>query len=725
MLKFLKTKYKFWFPGFVVSTLFLLTSIIFHSSFSYMGNTDNSIMDLVLSNYKLLLVSFIFQLVLAYLVIGIGLNIIVRLAVLSISRFFRCKMNFLHSGFFIAVVIFIFWILQFLKMLVMYPQVFSDSFAQKSPILERFQIYLTSSSFPAFFEAPQAILLFILLLFFSIEIFSRIWDKRTFLLNHIYSISTEIALTFKKYRLKFLAVTFTIVVLLCVNLLYSFQKNKNIRNKHLNLLILGADALRPDHISAYGYFRKTTPTIDILIRNGTSFKNVYTALPRTFPAWVSILCSQYPFEHGIRHMFPTTKTRNKRFYTLAHYLKEQGYETSVYGDLAADIFPRIDLGFDAIDTPNLNFKLLIQQVIIKSHPYLYSFFLNNLGTRIFPSIRQEIHFNDPKFIVEKVKNRLSDYTKGDKQPFFINAWFSLTHFPFSAPYPYYKKFSAPDYKGPYKYYKNRLLTKNASDESSEEDKKQVRALYDGGVLAFDDAVKEILSHLRENDLLEKTLIVILSDHGENIDEKNYGFGHGEHLRGKYSLNIPFILHGPGIYPKESSQIVSSIDMVPTVIEALGFPATDSFKGESLFREKQAAVGAYTETGIWFENVSNFFFQKKRILYPGIAGLSTIDFNYNDEIIVQDFQENLINMAKHRAIITKEGFKLIYMPLQDRIEFELYDLKQDPDEKVNLALKRPDLLNKLKNIFYTFLKEKDSNIIFHEGFILPVFKEPIF
>lgn len=691
-----------------------------------MGNTDNSIMDLVLANYKLLLASFLFQLILVYLFIGIGMNVIIRTALSPVNLFFKNKMEWINSPFFQATLIFILWVLQFLKMLVSYPQVFSDSFAQKSVFLAHFQNFLTSSLSPAFFEIPQTILFYLFLTLFSFTILKAIWTKRVQLQRIFSFCSSDFSLIFKKNRLKILTIPLSMMVLLLVNFLYSHQGDNAKQKARLNLLILGADALRPDHMSGYGYYRKTTPTIDSLILNGTSFKNVYTALPRTLPAWVSILCSQYPFEHGIRHMFPTTKSRNKNFYSLAHYLKEQGYETSVYGDLAADIFPRIDLGFDTIDTPNLNFKLLIQQVIIKSHPYLYSFLLNNIGTQLFPSIRQEIHFNDPKFIVQNVKNRLSDYSGNTSKPFFINAWFSLTHFPFSAPYPYFKKFTAPDYNGPYKYYKNRLLTKDASNESSEEDKKQVRALYDGGLLAFDDAVKEILDHLKNHKLLDNTLVVILSDHGENIDEKNYGFGHGEHLRGKFSLNIPFVLHGPGIKPKESQQIASSTDIVPTIIEALGLPSNSSFKGESLlFQEKQHPVGAYMETGIWFENVSGFFFQKKRILYPGIAGLSTIDFNFKDEIIVQDYQENLINMAKHRAIITKDNFKLIYMPLQDKIEFGLYDLTQDPEETIDLALTRPDLLKKLQKVFYAFLKERDSNIIFHNGFILPVFNEPVY
>lgn len=56
---------------------------------------------------------------------------------------------------------------------------------------------------------------------------------------------------------------------------------------------------------------KTTPTIDILIQQGTNFHNVYTVVPRTFPAWVSIVTSQLPMKHHISHMFPMAVTRKQ------------------------------------------------------------------------------------------------------------------------------------------------------------------------------------------------------------------------------------------------------------------------------------------------------------------------------------------------------------------------------------------------------------------------------
>lgn len=84
------------------------------------------------------------------------------------------------------------------------------------------------------------------------------------------------------------------------------------------------------------------------------------------------------------------------------------------------------------------------------------------------------------------------------------------------------------------------------------------------------------------------------------------------------------------------------------------------------------------------------------MYPNITGISTIDFNYHDEITVTPYYEYCITIAKHRCIIAN-NYKLIYMPTHyGSIEYELYDLSNDIDESNNIfttSLPQSEMLKK--------------------------------
>jgi len=135
------------------------------------------------------------------------------------------------------------------------------------------------------------------------------------------------------------------------------------------------------------------------------------------------------------------------------------------------------------------------------------------------------------------------------------------------------------------------------------------------------------------------------------------------------------------------------------------------------------IQAYSETGIWFENTSNLFFQKQRIMYPDVTGISTIDFGYKDEVFVMPEYDNLIQIAKHRMIISG-NYKLIYTPMKDRVEYQLYNLKNDPKEKKDLSKIDKSKLREMKEIFFERMK-KDSNIVIKNEYLIPAFNEPVF
>jgi hypothetical protein len=209
------------------------------------------------------------------------------------------------------------------------------------------------------------------------------------------------------------------------------------------------------------------------------------------------------------------------------------------------------------------------------------------------------------------------------------------------------------------------------------DIRQVNDLYDGGVAAADAAAGEVLRFLETSGLLSNTVIVLLADHGENLYETGMGMGHGEHLRGEWATRIPFLVAAPGALHTALNRVAglgSAVDITPTLAALLGLPRQEKWEGRDLSwhvtgRGSRPAPGtAYSETGIWFSDRGDHFFQKQRIMYPDIVRLSEVDFKNNREVVLRgEGYPGVVVLAKHRA--WREGrYKLLYIPLRDGIRW---------------------------------------------------------
>jgi len=696
-------------PGLIISGIFFIYSIIINMSFSYMGNTSSNVVNFIISHYKFLILFYFLKIIIIYALIGIISSVFFYYGILYLTTIANKSISEKLISVYTALLTFIIAFLQLCKSIINYPQLYLDTIFNKNSIYNYFQTALTNNFSPTFFSIVQLIILLPFLAAFGIYTYNLILSKRNqltlWLLSHT-------------IKTKTIVVALVIFIVAIVTVTVSIPHKKNIDKP--NIIILASDALRQDHFSGFGYHRQTTPHIDTLIASGSTFYNVYTVVPRTFPAWVSILTSQLPNKHGIGHMFPMASARDKDFTTLPKILSQHGYYTSIVGDFAADIFPRINVGYDTVKAPTFNMRVMIKQIILKNHIFLLPFLTNRIGFALFPEIREFAEFADPKFVVDDIKSEINKSIKANK-PFFITTFFSITHFPYPACYPYYNYFTDTSYNGPFKYSKNRVVSLDSKGVASEyqpslQEIEYIHALYDGCLYAFDEAVGKVIQYLKDKNLYDNTIIIILSDHGENLYEHEYGMGHGEHLRGKYSLVIPCIFSGPGIPHGQYRAIRSAIDIAPTILDVVSIQQPQSFDGTSLFKSHNRIFDAYCETGIWFDNSGNFFFQKKRIMYPDITGISTIDFDHNDEITVTPYYENLITIAKHRCIIANNT-KLIYMPTHYGIEYELYDISKDPEERNNIY-KTSQQSNVMKQKLFSIFKHY-GRIKLYNGYFIPV------
>lgn len=466
-----------------------------------------------------------------------------------------------------------------------------------------------------------------------------------------------------------------------------------------NVLLIVIDSLRSDHLSINGYGRDTTPVIDSLAERGAIFEKVIVDLPRTFPSWITMMTGQYSMIHGVRHMFPTAEQRRLIHPPLPKIMAKEGWQTAVAADFAGDIFPRIDLGFQAVDAPDFTFDDLVKIRNLEIHPLSMAFLDNAAGEAVYPAIREMVYNCDPAALAGRVSERLRSFDRD--RPFFLAVFFSATHIPYAAPGPYYRRYAKDGYSGPHRFQKKDLLmTENNLTPS---DRRHLVDLYDGALRAVDDQVGAILAELEDLGYADNTIIAVTGDHGENFYEYYSEVGHGNHLKGPHAVTTPLVIHSPDRkFPvRRVKWQARSVDLAPTLAELAG-AAMPKTAGRSLVPMLKGVEAehrlAYSETGLWYVNEGPFFFQEKRIKYPGVTQLCEVDGEWRNEVVIKNRYQPLVTAAKHR-MISDGRFKLIVMPTAEGVRAELYDIAADPRETRDLSEELPgktaEMMEKLK------------------------------
>jgi arylsulfatase A-like enzyme len=313
----------------------------------------------------------------------------------------------------------------------------------------------------------------------------------------------------------------------------------------LNVVLIGVDTLRPDHMAAYGYRHDTMPNAGRLATEGVLFENTVAPSPWTLPSFATIFTSLYPTQHGAVHFRNTIRDECP---TLAELLKANGYAT--YGVINA--------------------------------PYLKAKYKLNRGFD---------YYNMTPIDGRNAEGTTSDALdwidmRGDA-PFFLFVHYFDPHLPYWPPAPYDTIFD-PDYSGrlrntynPKRLPAMRLRNFDEMKAVSQDDWDHIRALYDGEVAFTDEAIGNLLGGLEEKGLLKNTLIVFLSDHGEEFFEHE-GFEHGHSLYDEL-LRVPMIFSLPGRLPEgvRISRQVRLVDVAPTILDLLDLEPGPHFEGVSL------------------------------------------------------------------------------------------------------------------------------------------------
>jgi arylsulfatase A-like enzyme len=320
-----------------------------------------------------------------------------------------------------------------------------------------------------------------------------------------------------------------------------------------NVVLISIDTLRPDHLGCYGYDRQTSPTIDRLAREGVRFENAFSSTTWTLPAHLAMLTSLPDIVHNVQ---TEASTLDQSRITLAEIMKAHNYHTTgiFTGPFMMPVFG-LNHGFDDYLDKTLYDKSLD-------------------GAEIFNEAEKGETTSGAMDEVET----LLDQSKNE--PFFLFLHLFDVHADFDPPAPYDTMFD-PNYEGEVTgidVMNNPAINKDMPPK----DFNHLLSLYDGEIRFVDEAgIARLVDMLTERGLIDKTLIILTSDHGEEFFEHGV-IGHRQNLYDT-TLRIPLIFWGPKLLPagKVVKEQVRIIDIMPTILDLLGLPQSPEGLGKSV------------------------------------------------------------------------------------------------------------------------------------------------
>ncbi|MGB6867431.1 MAG: sulfatase-like hydrolase/transferase [Candidatus Aminicenantaceae bacterium] len=379
----------------------------------------------------------------------------------------------------------------------------------------------------------------------------------------------------------------------------SFSRLK--KNREFNYILITVDTLRADRVHCYGFPLVDTPTMDLFASKGVLFERCISQTPLTLPSHTSLMTGTYPLFHGVRDNGGYLVPQE--LLTIAEILKDKNYQTAAFvASYVLDSKWGIDQGFD----------YYFDQFDLSKYKSISLGNVQRRGDEVIDEAMKwlDVHKNEQFF-----------------------TWVHLydPHTPYEPPSPFREK------------YPNRP--------------------YLGEIAYTDSLLGQLWGYLEQNNLTENTILIFASDHGESLGE------HQESTHGFFvyqaGIHVPLIFVTPfkDLHGIRRSDVVSLVDIMPTILEMNGEIFPPQIQGSSLLPlffndERNEESFAYSET-----------------YYP------RLHYGWSDLKTIQEGR-----------------FKLIIAP-----ELELYDLTDDPEEQTNLVSAFPEETRRLMRTAEQFIE----------------------
>jgi len=465
-----------------------------------------------------------------------------------------------------------------------------------------------------------------------------------------------------------------------------------------NVVLIVLDTVRADHLSCYGYNRRTSPNIERLAEEGVLFENAFSAGAWTPPSHASLFTGKYPSHH---------KTLGANIHlgqeevTFAEIMSRNGYFSAAV--VACPILSSqnaFDRGFQ--EYINVYEQMLgLDMIDVHDRMGKNQSNENNVVRLILRLLKR-----NPKELVRTIlygEDKLTNQTNqmamellrrnhNGRKPIFLFINYFNCHAPYNPPRPFRKLF-LDSLEEPRLHLMELILTKilrrnigKINDvevdypkiryvangpggfsfaakelEVSEKEWKIVESLYDGEIAYLDYRISELFRFLCDEGIFDDTILIITSDHGENFGEH----GLASHALCLYDsvLHVPMIMTYPPAIPKKRKILstVSTIDILPTVLGLLDIRGEYDFQGRDLrpFEEKKG------ENFICAEYGERHTEMRRRLrLERGLKCVRTESYKY----ILSSYQQE-----------------------------ELYNIRENPLEETNIVKEYPELAKQYKKL----------------------------
>jgi len=419
-----------------------------------------------------------------------------------------------------------------------------------------------------------------------------------------------------------------------------------------DVILVSCDTTRADHLSTYGYWRDTSPNLTALAGDALNFTRARSPAQWTVPGHASMLTGMYPSRHGAhyagswqagpviygrRRVLPLPEER----VTMAEVLRDRGYRTGGFVANFANLYRGFGMaqGFAYYDDA--------PGVMLKPVPHAVRFvqrFAPTFLKRPFRSAH-DIFATALRWMAEGPRDR----------PVFLFLNVLEPHHWMLPPPPFDRWARALPAAGHLA--RRGLFSHAIPTRLTPNERAFVTATYDGQIALMDAALGELVAGLKARGRYENAVIVVTADHGELLGEHEQ-VGHGGRMMYEGLLHIPLVVKLPGPeHPRQTvDEPVQLVDILPTVLAAVGAPVPDGVQGEALPHVTHEIVA---EEHINPEFVSHFgeaYDRALRVLYQG----------------------------PYKLIATSKGKRL------------LFDLGRDPDEAEDLGVREPARVQQMES-----------------------------
>lgn len=340
-----------------------------------------------------------------------------------------------------------------------------------------------------------------------------------------------------------------------------------------NVLLLILDTVRALNVGAYGYARPTTPFIDGLAREGVMFEHAFSTAPWTLPSHASILTGRWAAETGASYLTPL----DPDLPTLPDVLGAAGYLTAGFAANAGWAGLEVGIGrdFQRYETHRLDWRQFLWSTSFTQTSFgqeLIGGLASGDPQRILGAIRSfDLRTLDPRrprlMRANEVAERFLQWREriGDAHPYFAMLNFFDAHSPYRSPPAFERRF----------------------DEGATRLDR-----YDGAIAYIDSVIGSVIAELEHHGELDRTIVIVTSDHGEMFGE------HGLQEHGKWLyrpvLHVPLVVRYPRRLDGDMrrAELVSLRDLPATILDLVGTKDTGGIEGESLFapgREEAPAL----------------------------------------------------------------------------------------------------------------------------------------